>query len=62
MEPKKREDKGKTKNRNRAAQKKWSIVVHGVSPKGGRESMMGRICETSRFLAGSEKVRELWMV
>jgi len=59
MEPKKREDEGKTKNRNRAAQKKRSIVVHEVGPKGGRESVMGWICEMSRFLAGSERAREL---
>jgi len=30
------------------------VIVHGVSPLGGiRESVVGRICETYGFLAGS---------
>ena len=31
------------------------LEVHGVSPKGRRRSMMGRVCETDRFYAENEK-------
>jgi len=34
----------------------------GVSPKAGRESVVGKICERGRFLAGNEREGELWMV
>ena len=34
----------------------------GVSPKAGRESVVGKIFERGRFLAGNEREGELWMV
>jgi len=51
----------KTKNWD-ARKKRSSHKVCGVSPQAGRESMVGKICERGRFWAGSERVRELWMV
>jgi len=34
--------------------KRSSYEVHGVSPEAGRESMVGKICERRRLLAGSK--------
>jgi len=51
------------KTKNKDAQKKQSShKVHGVSPESRRKSMVGKICGRGRFWAGSERVRELWMV
>ena len=34
------------------------VVVHRVSPE-GRRVYSGKVCETGRFSAGSERVKEL---
>jgi len=38
------------------------VIVCEVSPGVGREYVVKEICGTGRVLAGSETVRELWMV
>jgi len=38
------------------------VTVHGVSPEGERESVMGKVCKTDSFKAGNERLRELWVM
>ena len=33
------------KTKKRGAQKKWSVIVRGVSPEAGREFIVGKVCE-----------------
>jgi len=39
-----------TKNKNQySSEETVNVIVHGVSPEGGRQSMVGRVCEAGRF-------------
>ena len=43
------------KTKNQDAQKKWSgHEVRVVSPEPENKSMVGKVCERGRYLAGSE--------
>ena len=42
------EKKSNEKTKKRGAQKKWSVIVRGVSPEAGRESIVGKVCELGR--------------
>jgi len=45
-----------------AEKKRSSREVLVVNPQAGRESILGKLCERGMFWAGSERLRELWMV
>jgi len=61
-EPKKNKTVMK-KSKNWDAKKKWSSQkVDGVSPKAGKDSTVGKICDKGRFWSGNERQRELWLV
>jgi len=51
----------KTKT-NIASEDTVRVKVWRVSPEGGRESMLGRICERGRSEAEYERVRKLMMI
>ena len=54
------EKKSNEKTKKRGAQKKWSVIVRGVSPEAGMESVVGKVYEKGRSWAGSKERGSYW--